>query len=385
MSVQLVGVDALVQPGSTSAAPITPFGEIPVMATGQNLFHDTFDASFDTVNNWNTTTTVNNSSLTFSPGGITLASGLNSSAAVYTTTRPTFPLQEPAFIRTGISLNIPASLPTNTYAAWGPLTPSSAVSAALPLGEAACFELQASSVANAAKMFVVGYAGAVRTVIQDLSSATGNGTQPTDGITHHYGSWLSGDRMFWTIDYRVVAVQYNGVNGPNVNTQPAGLMVLTSSSAVPNSSFIMNVAAVWVAQTSITNSLSDGTFGYRKVTIKSTNAWPAVTDNALVVGQMPNTYVTVAQGLTQQSLGSSAGRSGDYLAYLMVFPNSSNSGGVTVFDSTATTVATYAGAATDVLSTLVPFRIDIGSNSVSSGWKVTTGSSVSVLAIGRFT
>jgi hypothetical protein len=96
-------------------------------------------------------------------------------------------------------------------------------------------------------------------------------------------------------------------------------------------------------------------------------------------------YTAVSSGQTQASLGTSAGRAGDYLAYVTVFPQSSNSGGVTIFDSTATTVAAYAGAASVTLPSLIPFTMQIGAYSISSGWKITTSSAVTVVAVGKFT
>lgn len=96
-------------------------------------------------------------------------------------------------------------------------------------------------------------------------------------------------------------------------------------------------------------------------------------------------YTVVGASLTQQSLGSSAGRVGDYLAYVTVFPTIAASGPVTIFDSTAVTIGSYAGGATTALPSLVPFRIDIGAFSVSSGWKVTTSSNISALGVGKFT
>lgn len=98
-----------------------------------------------------------------------------------------------------------------------------------------------------------------------------------------------------------------------------------------------------------------------------------------------STYTVVGASLTQQSLGSSAGRAGDYLAYVTVFPTIAASGPVTIFDSTAVTIGSYAGGATTALPSLVPFRIDIGAFSVSSGWKVTTSSNISALGVGKFT
>jgi large repetitive protein len=96
-------------------------------------------------------------------------------------------------------------------------------------------------------------------------------------------------------------------------------------------------------------------------------------------------YISVAAGATQTALGSSAGRAGDYLAYVMVFPANAACGAVTVFDSTSTTLGTFAGGGTTALPSLVPFPIYIGAYSVSSGWKVSTGSSVTALGIGKFT
>lgn len=96
-------------------------------------------------------------------------------------------------------------------------------------------------------------------------------------------------------------------------------------------------------------------------------------------------YTVVGASLTQQSLGSSAGRAGDYLAYVEVFPTIAASGAVTIFDSTGVTIGSYAGGATTPLPSLVPFRIDVGAFSVSSGWKVTTSSNISALGVGKFT
>lgn len=96
-------------------------------------------------------------------------------------------------------------------------------------------------------------------------------------------------------------------------------------------------------------------------------------------------YTVVGTSLTQQSLGSSAGRIGDYLSYVTVFPSVAAAGAVTIFDSTGITIGTFAGGATTALPSLIPFRIDIGAFSQSSGWKVTTSSNVTALGVGKFT
>jgi len=98
-------------------------------------------------------------------------------------------------------------------------------------------------------------------------------------------------------------------------------------------------------------------------------------------------YVSVAASTLAQSAltsTSTAGRIGDYLSGITVFPSSTTNTSVIVYDSTGTTVATYAGGATTALLTLTPFFIPLGAISRSSGWYVATSSAVSVVATGRF-
>lgn len=95
-------------------------------------------------------------------------------------------------------------------------------------------------------------------------------------------------------------------------------------------------------------------------------------------------YETVAASQTNQSLGSSAGRVGDYLSGLLVVPTNTDPGNILIADSTATQITVFAGGSSSV-SNLVPFFIPLGMISVSSGWKVTTGLNVSVIGIGNFT
>jgi len=92
-------------------------------------------------------------------------------------------------------------------------------------------------------------------------------------------------------------------------------------------------------------------------------------------------YETVAAGQTAQVLGGT-GATGDYLGGLLVTPASTSPGVVTILDN-ATSINVFAGGASS-LSNLVPFFIPIGAKSVSGAWKVTTGSNVSVVAVGNF-
>lgn len=93
-------------------------------------------------------------------------------------------------------------------------------------------------------------------------------------------------------------------------------------------------------------------------------------------------YETVAASQTAQVLGPT-GALGDYLSGLLVIPATTSPGNVLILDN-ATSITVFAGGASSVGS-LIPFFIPIGARSVSGAWKVTTGSNVSVMAIGNFT
>ncbi len=94
-------------------------------------------------------------------------------------------------------------------------------------------------------------------------------------------------------------------------------------------------------------------------------------------------YETVAASATAQVMGAT-GATGDYLAYVEVFPGTAGCGVVTILDN-ASTWGTFAGGGTTALPSLVPFRIDVGAYSTSGAWKITTGANVTCVGVGKFT
>lgn len=94
-------------------------------------------------------------------------------------------------------------------------------------------------------------------------------------------------------------------------------------------------------------------------------------------------YETVAASATAQVMGAT-GATGDYLAGVLVFPGTAAAGVVTILDN-ATTIGTFAGGGTTALPSLVPFMIPVGLFSVSGAWKITTGTNVTAVGIGKFT
>lgn len=90
---------------------------------------------------------------------------------------------------------------------------------------------------------------------------------------------------------------------------------------------------------------------------------------------------TVAKSQTDQVLGD-AGAAGDYLARLLIQPETIAPGSVVLKDG-ATVIYTYPGSA-GYDAGLVPFYVEVGAVATTR-WGVTTGDHVNVVAFGTFT
>jgi hypothetical protein len=100
-----------------------------------------------------------------------------------------------------------------------------------------------------------------------------------------------------------------------------------------------------------------------------------------VVG--PGEFETVAASQTDQVIGAT-GAVGDYISHLLVIPTSTSPGAVSIKDGAGSAITVFAGGAS-ALSNLVPFPISLGLTSLAGAWKVTTGTGLSVIAVGNFT
>lgn len=94
------------------------------------------------------------------------------------------------------------------------------------------------------------------------------------------------------------------------------------------------------------------------------------------------TYETVAASQTAQALGQ-AGASGDYIKRLIIIPATTSPGAVALLDN-ATSINILPGGASS-LTELKPIVVELDMFSVSGAFKITTGASVSVIAVGVFT
>jgi hypothetical protein len=138
------------------------------------------------------------------------------------------------------------------------------------------------------KLLAAVWSAGVRTVVQDLSAATGNGKQPTDANPHRYVVYVRTDRIFWYIDSLDVPVATSNFQSPSVQTLP-DLFLAIAGATPPGVSGAITCLGTANSDTAKNNhSLSDGTYGFRKATIKAANAAPVATDPSLVVALSPN-------------------------------------------------------------------------------------------------
>lgn len=127
--------------------------------------------------------------------------------------------------------------------------------------------------------------------------------------------------------------------------------------------------------TDAVGGLGTVTSGVQRVTIATDD--PA---SASLVNGYSGQYETVAAGQTAQVLGST-GAAGDYLASLLIVPATTSPGNVIIIDG-STPITVFTGG---TVADLTPIHLRLNIKSGAGAWKVTTGSNVSVVAIGKFT
>jgi hypothetical protein len=93
-------------------------------------------------------------------------------------------------------------------------------------------------------------------------------------------------------------------------------------------------------------------------------------------------YETVAASQTDQVLGAT-GFKGDFIEGILIIPATTSPGAVSIKDGSGSAITVFTGGASSVPG-LVPIPVPMGMTSNSGAWKVTTGTNVSVIAVGSF-
>lgn len=159
--------------------------------------------------------------------------------------------------------------------------------------------------------------------------------------------------------------------------------------------------------------VSDGT---NAAAIKAASTAPTGSDTALVVSISPNSvnanqsdgslqtsvthvgaptinydaysqYETVAASATDQVMGAT-GAQYDYLAGVLIIPGTAAAGAVSIKDGNGSAISVFAGGGTTALPSLAPILVPLGLHCLAGttpGWKITTGTNVTAIGIGKFT
>lgn len=247
----------------TSKTRVFAAGQMRVTEDPVQLFLDTFDVSLDTVNRWAAPVASGTGAIaaTWSAGQILLTGGTAANAYSELHSQPSFVPEEPGWTLVTMRINVEFPVLTTAYRFWGLGTTPGTPTVSAPLTDCAGWEIGTSG-----KLAAVTYASGTRTLIADLSAATGNGTQPGDANAHKYYLYFRGDLSYWAIDNldSVVASFTTGASGPNVNNLPLKVLAVSNSGTAAT----LQVNAVSVGDTGRNSfSIADDANPWRQATV----------------------------------------------------------------------------------------------------------------------
>lgn len=252
----------------------------------RQVFYDPFEGAIDTTDRWTSTTGSSGVAASNTTGVMTMGTGTTANGYSKLTSKPNFTLPIPGWLGVSDAIALPdgAAPVSNSYLYWGTGTTPGTPSVATPITDGYGFERNTDG-----KLRAVVYAGGTRTIIQDLSTS-GNSTQPTDAAYHRYIIYVRTDRAYWYIDGLTSAqlVATSNFQSSQVQTLPRlFLTVGNSTPPVSNITITCTGATAWDTGKNATQ-LADGTFPWRKQTVKAASTAAAATDTPAVVALHPS-------------------------------------------------------------------------------------------------
>jgi len=268
------------QIGST-AVNAFPAGFARVTDEPHQVFYDPFDAALDTTNRWAATTTAGTGTpvaASISAGVLTMSSGTGT-GYTYLQSQPSFTPTVPAWLGVSFLIKLETPLLATAHRFWGAGTSPATPTAALPITDGYGFEVDTLGKLNA-----VIYASGTKTIVADISAKV------TDANYHRFIVYYRTDKIFFYIDgldSASLAATYSATTaaGPNVQTLPVKMAAEGNSGTT--ATITCAGLAVWdTGKNSVT--LSDGSFGWRKATIKPGSTAAVATDSPVVVALHPS-------------------------------------------------------------------------------------------------
>lgn len=237
-----------------------------------SLFYDTFDVALDTTTRWTATGT----SPTSAAGQLTVSAGTTALAFSALASQPTFQLLGNMYSQALAIIQVDSSLKMGAYRFAGLGIQAASPTVAAPIQDGVGFGWDSATGILSGDV----WSNSVKTKTVSLSSS-----QQTDGTFHRYVVYYKTSVVYFEIDNVMVgSITYPN---PQLSILPYLNLVVNGASTVsPAATFINSFAGV--GDTSRTNQfLSDGTFPWRKATVKPPSTAPASTDTTHVVGLNP--------------------------------------------------------------------------------------------------
>ncbi|MDB5167673.1 MAG: hypothetical protein JWN26_818 [Candidatus Saccharibacteria bacterium] len=351
----------------TNVVGVSPFGALAASIDPAFLFLDTFDGTtIDITNRWTsggTVTPTQNGSVLVNPSTTASATSALSS-------QPTFSAN--ANTSLGIFIQLEATtIALGNYRFWGYGTaPSGVGTAAAPIQDGIGFEVDTSGVMRASV-----YATGTRIFTQTVAAVT-------DGGSHLYVITINTGTILFYRDTFAAPLAVSQLV-PTIQTLPFHVASLNSASVTGTPTLTGTQAGIadFAHQS---QSIGDGTYYWRKATVKAASAVAVATDTSLVVALSPiNNTVTV--GFNSPSvfnLSSAASTNANLVknGFTKIYSiNASNAGAAAAFLKIFNlAVAPTVGTSVPYLTVPIPASGIVGVNFGALGMTFGTGLSLSI-------
>ena len=252
-------------------------GFLDVKMDPTSLFEDTFE-TLDTTNSW---TTGGTTAPTAATGALSCTAGTAANATSYLQTQPRFINGAAAYLQFVSAFVIEAGVVTGNQRFWG-LGVITAPTLTVPITNGAVFEIDNVT----GGLFASVYSNGARTQSTSI-------TRPSDGGPHRYSIYFRASRVYYELDNVPVA----SLAFPNPAVDSLGIVAGSINGASTlGTAAVLAASVVGVGDTGRNNQqISDGTFPWRKASVKPASTAAVTGDSALVTTPHPS-GIQVVQG-----------------------------------------------------------------------------------------
>lgn len=277
-------------------ATFRPDGEIRVAMDATSLLLDTFE-TLNTTDTWTTAASGTGAAVTGSSGNLVVAGGTAASSYGSIASKAFFINGATAFTNYTSAWVIDASAITGNKRVFGLGVVNPSPTTAAPITNGVVFELQDTD----GSMVGAVYSNGSRTATVPI-------TRPTDGGAHRYNIFFRASRVYFELDSNAATTYSIALPNPQVDALSAVAVSVNAASGFPGTSPTLAASVIGIADTGRNNQqISDGTFAWRKATVKAGAVNPLSTDTALVTTPHPGSLATISTvNSTTANLGVSA-------------------------------------------------------------------------------